>query len=209
MFNGIIEAVGIIQSITSKSDCIHITITANESFHDVLIGESIAVNGVCLTVTHLSKSTFQVTAVPETLRVTNLGELTEGSFVNLERAMKSQARFSGHYVQGHIDDIGEIIDIKSEGAALLVKISLPASINHYIIDKGYITLDGMSITVIQAARSWFTVTFIPHTQMVTIISHYRIGTKINIEVDMLGKYIEKLLGAQTTCNPTSNALNLH
>ncbi len=194
MFSGIVSAVGIIQHILTKKDCIDFVILVPETFTDLTIGESIAVNGVCLTVTHFSESCMYVTAVPQTLRVTTLCELTENSVVNLERSITINTRLGGHYVQGHVDVVGEILDIKSDGdAAILVKIGMPENLSKYVVRKGYITLDGMSITVIDTATNYFTVTFIPHTQQVTIVNQYRIGSKINLEVDILGKYIEKLI----------------
>ncbi len=205
MFSGIVSAIGIIKKIHHKIDSIDFIIQAPPIFNNLEIGESIAVNGVCLTVTYFENDTFHVTAVPETLRLTNLGELTENSLVNLERSITLATRLGGHYVQGHVDAMGEIRDIQPDGkTALLVKISIPKALGKYIVTKGYITLDGMSITVIDAADDWLRVTFIPHTQENTIVKHYRQGSKINLEVDILSKYIEKLLGA-SKCNLISNA----
>lgn len=209
MFNGIVETVGIIKQIQAKAACIDFTITTKEIFHDLFVGESIAVNGVCLTVTSFSENTFNVTAVPETLRISNLGDLIEGRLVNIERSMKANSRIGGHYVQGHVDGVGEVLELQTDGdAALLVTIKIPSILAKYIVNKGYIALDGMSITVIHSVDDWFTVTFIPHTQQVTIINQYCKGTKINIEVDILSKYVEKLLGVHTQCNLASNALKL-
>lgn len=194
MFSGIVSAIGIIQYILPKKGSIDFIILVPETYADLEIGESIAVNGICLTVTEYSAGSMHVTAVPETLRVTNLCELTENSIVNLERSITINTRLGGHYVQGHVDAVGEILDIKSEGdAAMIVKISLPENLAKYVVNKGYITLDGMSITVMTAASNDFTVTLIPHTQQVTIVNQYRIGSKINLEVDILAKYIEKLI----------------
>jgi len=194
MFSGIVTAIGIIQRILTHTDSIDFVIRIPDTFNDLTLGESIAVNGVCLTVTGFSQTSMNVTAVPETLRVTNLGQLTETSLVNLERSITLNTRLGGHYVQGHVDAVGEILDIQTEGStALLVKISIPPALGKYIVRKGYITLDGMSITVIDTAPNWVTVTFIPHTQQVTVVNQYQKGSKINLEVDILGKYIEKLM----------------
>lgn len=193
MFSGIVTAIGIIQHILPKKGAIDFIIQVPPSYADLEIGESVAVNGVCLTVTRYAEGNMHVTAVPETLRITNLCELTENSIVNLERSITINTRLGGHYVQGHVDAVGEIIDLQTEGAALLVKISIPENLSHYIVNKGYITLDGMSITVIEAASDYFTVTFIPHTQEVTVVNQYGVGSKINLEVDILAKYIEKLI----------------
>lgn len=201
MFNGIVEAIGTINKIKNTHGSVDFSISNPNDFDDLFIGASVAVNGVCLTVTCFSEQEFEVTAVPETLRVTNLSRLQQGDKVNLERAMKADSRMGGHYVQGHIDTVGEVLAIESEGNALLVKIGVIPKITKYLVKKGYVGLDGMSITVIDVDQDWFTVTFIPQTQMATIIGHYRVGTKINIEVDILGKYVEKILGAHIPCNP--------
>jgi riboflavin synthase len=198
MFSGIVETIGIILEITMMSDCTHFVISPHIPFNDLVIGDSVAVNGVCLTVTGLSDRTFSATAVPETLRVTNLGRLTKNSIVNLERSLKFNARMGGHYVQGHVDCEAEILDLSTDGSsAWLATISLPLSLARYVVNKGYITIDGMSITVIDARADAFTVTFIPHTQQVTLVNQYRIGSKVNLEIDIIGKYVEKLLGVKS------------
>lgn len=205
MFCGIVEATGIVMRVIPQNEAIDFIISIPDTFSDIAIGDSIAVNGVCLTVTHFTMHSISVTAVAETLRLTNLGQLTENSLVNLERSITPTTRLGGHYVQGHVDAVGEIVEIKAQGtAAMLAKISIPHTLEKYIVRKGYITLDGMSITVIDTAPDWFTVTFIPHTQQATVVKHYCQGSKVNLEVDMMGKYIEKLLGA-SICNLTSNA----
>lgn len=195
MFNGIVETIGMIKKILLSGDCFELLIAPYHPFYDLHIGDSIAVNGVCLTITNFDAATFAVIVVPETLRLTNLDEISIGQQVNLERAIKVGDRIGGHYVQGHVDFSGEILNLQSDGdQALLVKISNPTLFAKYIINKGHISLDGMSITVIEATSSWFTVTFIPHTQEVTIVQQYQVGTRLNVEVDMMGKYVEKLLG---------------
>lgn len=198
MFSGIVETIGKVTELRVEDGCKHFVIAPTAPFSQLTLGESIAVNGVCLTVTKFTDTTFHVTAVPETLNLTNLNTLIVGSLVNLERSITLSTRLGGHYVQGHVDAMGEILDIQqADKQVLLVKIGIPEKLDKYIVNKGYITLDGMSITVIESAPTWFTVTFIPHTQEVTIIKEYTIGSMINIEVDMMGKYIEKLLGVRT------------
>jgi riboflavin synthase len=195
MFTGIVESTGIVMSTTLDKGCIDLKIVPLTNFYDVIVGESIAVNGVCLTVTSFTDEYFEVTAVPETLRLTNLSRLKSGDVINLERSLLPSTRLGGHFVQGHVDGVGQILDVKQDNTrALLVKISIPEYLSQYIIRKGYITLDGMSITIIETVDDWFTVTFIPHTQLITIAQQYRPGTLVNIEVDMMGKYVEKLLG---------------
>lgn len=201
MFSGIVETIGAIVRAETLQGCKYFTITPKQRFDDLTIGESISVNGTCLTVTSFTSETFDVTAVPETLRLTNLGHLKQNDYVNLERSLRFNSRIGGHYLQGHVDAIGQILQIEKDNSdALLVKISIPEKLAKYVINKGYIGIDGMSITVIQAEPEWFTVTFIPHTQDVTITKQYNIGSCVNIEVDMMGKYIEKLLGAYQYAN---------
>lgn len=203
MFSGIVETLGHILAITSESACKHFKIAPLLKFDDLSIGDSIAVNGICLTVRQFDADSFQVTAVPETLRLSNLDRLAVGSKVNLERSLKVTARLGGHFVQGHIDGLGRIIDLKQDSAstALIARIALPAHLTKYIIPKGFVAIDGMSITVIESDVESFTVTFIPHTQTVTLTQDYALHTELNIEVDMMGKYIEKILGAHTHAIP--------
>lgn len=194
MFSGIVETLGTVSFIKINPSQIDIAITPQITFSDVSIGDSIAVNGVCLTVTEMVNDTFTATLVPETMRLTNLGHLEVGSKVNLERSLPINGRIGGHYVQGHVDACGEIIDLQQEGEqALLVKIGIPPQLAKYFVNKGYVAIDGMSITIIEATPSWFSVTFIPHTQAVTVVNEYKIGSRVNLEVDILGKYVEKLL----------------
>ena len=203
MFSGIVETVGTILKLTIQDGCKHFTISPQIEFNDLTIGDSVSVNGVCLTVTAFTANSFNLTAVPETLRLTNLDYLSEGSTVNLERAMKLNARIGGHYVQGHIDGMGEILEIEQDNSnALIVKIGIPNQFAKYMVNKGYIAIDGMSITIINATPDWFTVTLIPHTQAITVVNHYAKGTKVNLEVDMMSKHLEKLLGAYA--NVTTN-----
>lgn len=195
MFSGIVETIGIVLEISDKNGCKQFTIAPQIKLDDLRIGDSIAVNGICLTIIEFDANSFEVTAVPETLRITNLHRLKINSIVNLERSLKANSRIGGHYVQGHIDAAGKILEIKNDDStALLVKITVPFHLLKYIVHKGYIALDGMSITVIATGPSWFSVTFIPHTKAATIVNQYQINDLINIEVDIMGKYIEKLLG---------------
>lgn len=195
MFNGIVETVGTLESLQAIDQCLQLTIAPAEVFDDLRLGDSVAVNGVCLTITHLTEKNFNVTVVPETLRVTHLSMLTQQQLVNLERSMPFNHRVSGHFLQGHVDTTGEIIELdQAHNGVAIVKIRVPISLTRYIVNKGYIALDGMSITVIEAREDWFTVTLIPHTQQVTIAKQYTIGSLVNIEVDILAKYLEKLMG---------------
>ncbi len=194
MFSGIIEAIGKVSNIFIENECLAIDIFSQNHFEDLKVGDSIAVNGVCLTITTFIDNNWRFNLVPETLRLTNLSELSAGDLVNIERALKIGDRLSGHYVQGHIDATGEIKEITTDtGGAWLMKIKIPQSLEKYIVKKGFITIDGMSITVIDVTQEDCTVTLIPHTREVTIANQYRSGKKVNIETDVLGKYVEKLM----------------
>ena len=195
MFSGIVETIGVINYMNTSNDCLHLTITPQIPFADTKVGDSISINGVCLTVTSFTSDNFNVTVVPETLRLTNLNRASQHSLVNLERSLKVGDRIGGHYVQGHVDAVGEIIEFKQDGLkAHLVTISIPSTLEKYIVKKGYITVDGMSLTVIDVTLQAFSLTLIPHTKTVTKARAYQVGDKVNIEVDILGKYVEKLLG---------------
>ena len=194
MFGGIVEAAGTVISSHASGDCLALVIEPSIIFDDIAMGDSVSVNGVCLTLTNIIDQHFSVDVVPETLQKTNLNDLRAGDLVNLERSLKLQSRIGGHYVQGHVDFTAEILSIQQDGdQALIANISYPANFGHYLVNKGYVTLDGMSITIIEVAADWFSVTFIPHTQYVTNVKKYQQGTKINVEVDILGKYVEKIL----------------
>ena len=201
MFSGIVEALGKVIYIEDIEGCKQLTISYPTHFKDLLVGDSMSVNGVCLTITALTHQSFNVTVVPETLRQTNLGYLAVNDIVNLERALTLLRRIGGHYVQGHVDEVGEILEITpDQSKALLMTMSIPQHLSKYLVAKGYITLDGMSVTIIHAATTWFTTTLIPHTQVNTITNRYRVGSLVNIEVDIVSKYIEKLMGASTNVN---------
>lgn len=193
MFSGITETLGTVTHIATHADCHHFTFAHHGLFNDLQLGDSVAVNGVCLTVTGFDALTFNATAVPETLRLSNLGKLSVNSNVNLERSIRANQRIGGHFVQGHIDTTATIESITTDGeGALLVNFKLNPAFLRYIVKKGYIAIDGMSITVINTTDDSFSVTFIPHTKANTIVQYYQVHHVVNIEVDMLGKYLEKL-----------------
>jgi riboflavin synthase len=193
MFTGIVEEIGIIKTIVAVLLGKRFFIEAKTVLSDLQIGDSIAVNGTCLTVTEFNSQGFWVEAVAETLRLTNLGYLNEGTKVNLERSMTLQKRLGGHLLQGHVDATGTITQITPEGQAWLIKVTFPATLRKYMIKKGYIGFDGMSLTLIEVEPTTFTITLIPHTQEVTIAQDYQVGQSINLEVDMLAKYIENFI----------------
>jgi riboflavin synthase len=189
MFTGIIEEIGRIRSLGTGS----LVIGAEKVLEDVKLGDSIAVNGVCLTVTSFSKAQFTVDVMPETLRRTSLRELKIGSPVNLERALTLASRLGGHIVSGHVEGIGEIVSFVEEGNALLMKVRAASDLLRYIVARGSVALDGISLTVAQVTDSDFTVSLIPHTREVTNLGNKKVGSPINIETDVLGKYVEKML----------------
>lgn len=189
MFTGIVEEVGKVKSIGNGV----LRIQADKVLEDVRLGDSIAVNGICLTVTDFGADSFQADVMPETIRRTSLGELKLGSPVNLERALTLSSRLGGHIVSGHIDGTGRIVSLKEDKNAILMKIEAEGSILRYIVEKGSVALDGISLTVAQVTSLDFTVSLIPHTRQVTNLSAKGEGSLINIENDVVGKYVEKLL----------------
>lgn len=193
MFTGIIEEVGKIKNISKKSSGILLTISADKVLRDCNLGDSIAVNGICLTVTKFDNESFTVDVMNETVRKTTLYKLTQNSYVNLERAMLVNSRFGGHIVSGHIDGTGTISDIKKDGIAFIYKINTTKEITKYIINKGSITIDGISLTVVSVSDTSFTVSIIPHTMTVTNLGKKKIGDMVNLENDCIAKYVEKML----------------
>ena len=196
MFTGIIEEVGVIKNIKMGAKSAVITIQANTVMEDIHLGDSIAMNGVCLTVTSCDKNSYSVDVMHETLRRTNLGALKGGSRVNLERAMAADGRFGGHIVAGHVDGTGVITSMKQDDNAVWIDIETDASVLKYIVEKGSITIDGISLTVAQVDSRSFAVSVIPHTGMHTTLLEKKPGDSVNLETDMIGKYVEKLLGYQ-------------
>ena len=193
MFTGIIEEIGTVKNIQRNGSNSFIVIEAKKVLEDVHLGDSIAVNGVCLTVTKTYGSIFQADVMNETLSRSSLGELRQGSKVNLERAMAANGRFGGHIVSGHIDGTGTITDIVNDGIAIWYTISANADIMRYIVEKGSIAIDGISLTVARVTDRDFSVSVIPHTAEMTILSIKSKGQRVNLENDIIGKYVEKLM----------------
>ncbi|WP_026673168.1 riboflavin synthase [Alkalihalobacterium bogoriense] len=202
MFTGIIEEKGKIGAIQQKNEAIVMTIEANEILKDVHLGDSIAVNGVCLTVTSFTTKSFTVDLMPETVRNTSLKLLSRGSNVNLERAMAAGGRFGGHFVSGHVDGIGTIVKKQPVDNAIYYEIEVPQELRRYFIVKGSVAIDGTSLTVFGVTDSTFTVSIIPHTVQETIIGDKGVGDIVNLECDMIGKYIEQFI-TQRFSNQTS------
>lgn len=193
MFTGIVEEIGTVVSICQGTKAASMTLQGNLIFEDMHIGDSIAVNGVCLTVTEKTSNTFIVDVMPETLRRSSLGKLSKGSKVNMERAMAANGRFGGHIVSGHIDGTGEIESFVREDNAVWVTIKTPARLLKYIIEKGSITIDGISLTVAYVDNRCFKVSLIPHTAANTTLLTKKAGDIVNLENDIVGKYIDKLM----------------
>ena len=193
MFTGIIEEVGTVKAVQRSGNNSFIRIEAKKVLEDINIGDSIAVNGVCLTVTHFDSTTFQADVMNETLSRSSLGSLTNGSPVDLERAMAAGGRFGGHIVSGHIDGTGSITDIRNDGIAVWYTVSADPDIMRYIVEKGSIAIDGISLTVAKVTDSSFSVSIIPHTAAQTVLGTKKTGDIVNLENDIVGKYVEKLM----------------
>lgn len=194
MFTGIVEEVGVVEGIKNGEKSSRITIKAKKVLYGTKLGDSISANGVCLTVTNLGESTFHADVMAETLRRSNLGELSKGSKVNLERALSLETRLGGHIVSGHIDGTGIVTSLWKEDNATWVTISTGEEILRYIVEKGSIAIDGISLTVAYVDNDEFKVSIIPHTGDETTLLHKRVGDTVNLECDLIGKYVEKLLG---------------
>lgn len=194
MFTGIIEEIGTIKNIKKGDNSSSFTISANKVLEDTKVGDSICTNGVCLTVKNIYKETFEADIMAETLRVSNLGGLKIGSRVNLERALSLNTRLGGHMVSGHIDGLGQIVLMQREDIAVVLTIRPQKDILKYMIYKGSVAIDGISLTVSYVDDEVFKVSIIPHTGEETILLSKKIGEDVNIECDLVGKYIERLLG---------------
>ncbi len=192
MFTGLVEEIGIIKNIQKSNQSARITIEARTVLEDVKLGDSICTNGVCLTVTDLQSNCFSVDVMPETIRTSNLKSLRSGSHVNLERAIKANDRLGGHIVSGHIDGVGIIQHFKEEENATWITITASKNILKCIVERGSIAIDGTSLTVTYVDEKVFKVSIIPHTKEKNILLKKRIGDEVNLECDIIGKYVEKL-----------------
>ncbi len=201
MFTGIVEEIGKVRSCQQSGNGFDLSVACAVVTEGTQLGDSIAVNGVCLTVTHLDTDGFIAGLAPETLKRTNLGDLNTGSPVNLERSVTPTTRMGGHFVQGHVDNTGTISEFRKDRDALWVSIKAPAELMKFIVHKGYITLDGTSLTVVDVGEDWFNVTLVGYTQQHIIMPTKQIGAAVNIEVDVLGKYVQRLLQHQELASP--------
>jgi riboflavin synthase len=191
VFTGIVEEIGTVRSVTDHD----LVVEAATVLEDVRLGDSIALNGVCLTVTAFDDASFQVGISPETLRKTNLGDLGPGRGVNLERALRPDGRLGGHIVQGHVEGTATIASIAPDGDALLIWFETPPDLLRYIVPKGFVAIDGTSLTVIDVTETAFSITLIAYSQAHVTLTDRRPGERVNIETDILGRYVERLIGA--------------
>ena len=206
MFTGIVEELGSIRSVRRGQHSSVLSIAATDILSDLKIGDSVAVNGVCLTATTVDGSGFTADVMHETLNRSSLGSLTVGSHVNLERAMAANGRFGGHIVSGHIDGTGTIRALRRDDNAVWYTVSAAPSLLKYIVEKGSIAIDGISLTVAAVDDASFSVSIIPHTAASTILGSKRPGDTVNLETDLIGKYVEKLLTFRD--EPASGGLTL-
>ena len=187
MFTGLVEEIGRLDAVGDG----RMRFQAEAVLEGLQVGDSIAVNGTCLTVTAFDDKTFTVEIMPEPFRRTTLGDLHMGSTVNLERALTLAGRMGGHIVSGHIDGVGRILDVRAEKNARVLRIKAPAEILRYVIEKGSVAIEGVSLTVASVTEDWFSVSLIPHTRQITTLHEKRPGDRLNIENDVVGKYVEK------------------
>ena len=206
MFTGIVEELGTVRRVLPGARAGKIVIGAHKVLEDVHIGDSIAVNGVCLTVVSASADEFTADVMPETLRKSGLGTLKAGDPVDLERAMAADGRFGGHIVSGHIDGVGRIVETRPEENAVIVTVSAPPEILALIVEKGSIAIDGISLTVASLSRTTFSVSLIPHTAAQTVLLKKHAGDVVNLENDIVGKYVQKLLSGATGSQPSGLTL---
>ncbi|MDA0378722.1 MAG: riboflavin synthase [Bacteroidetes bacterium] len=198
MFTGIIEETGTVRQLKETPDGVQLSVVAETVLKDVHEGDSIAVNGTCLTVTDFDAEAFTVGLAPETLRRTSLGVLRPGDGVNLERSMPAEGRFGGHVVQGHVDTTGRIRRREEDGGSLVLTIELDPEYLRYLVPKGYVAVDGISLTVIDVLEDAFTLMLIAYTQKHVTLARQPLGYRPNIEVDIFGKYIERLMRSEKT-----------
>jgi len=209
VFTGIVEELGIVRDLRLLPESGQLTLEGKKVLNGTQIGDSISVNGVCLTVIRQSGREFTVDVMAETLSKTNLAELKSGSRVNLERALQLQTRLGGHLVSGHVDGVGNIRRITPWGIAQVYEINAPPALLPYVLPKGSIAIDGISLTVIDVEADYFTVSLIPHTFEQTTLGFKGIGTRVNLETDLIGKYVARFMGLNTTSSPKQKDLSLN
>jgi len=208
MFTGIVEELGQVIECQPTSTGFDLSVSCKTVLENTQLGDSIAVNGVCLTVTQITDASFTAGLAPETRIRTNLDKLETDAPVNLERSVTPSTRMGGHFVQGHVDTTGVITNFKKDKDALWVTIEVPEDLMRYIVTKGYITLDGTSLTVVDTGRDWFNVTLVAYTQQHIVMPKKSIGEQVNVEVDVLGKYVERQILHQAQKQTQNQALHM-
>ncbi|GEA59574.1 riboflavin synthase [Vibrio comitans] len=209
MFTGIVEAVGTLSSITNQGEDISITVeTGNLDMSDVKLGDSIATNGICLTVVRFDNRSFTADLSVETLNKTGFSQYQVGDRVNLEKAMLPTTRFGGHIVSGHVDGVGTIVERIPVGRAVEYWVEMPSDLERYVAQKGSITVDGISLTVNALRKNGFKLTIVPHTSEQTIIDEFEVGRRVNLEVDVLARYMERLLGMGSNQQQGSSTITM-
>lgn len=193
MFTGIVEEIGNVKAVKRNGPSLRLELSGAVVLEDVKLGDSISVNGICLTVTTFNDKTFTVDVMPETLKASSLDGVRPGTKVNLERAMPANGRFGGHFVSGHVDGVGRIVKKRPLANAVYIDISCESSLLSYIVPKGSISVDGTSLTVFEVTERGFTLSLIPHTYSETVLGMKQAGDSVNLECDMLAKYMEKLV----------------
>jgi riboflavin synthase len=207
MFTGLVEEIGIITSLNRQGNGMRLSVKCSKILDDLKIDDSVSINGACQTVVKIENNVFSVDSIEETLRKTTLGKLRVGEEVNLERAMSLKDRFGGHIVQGHVDCVGSVISIKNETLGTNYHISYPREFSKYIVNTGSITINGISLTTSTINDEYFVVSLIPHTIQSTNIKNLSIGAEVNLEFDILGKYIERLMNVQKVQTTKQNFWN--
>lgn len=195
MFTGIIEAVGTITNVADSNLGRTLSVECPSIMEGVKVGDSIAVNGTCLTAIAIDDTGFTTEAVAETLEKTSTGRLVTGDRVNLERPMQANGRFDGHIVQGHVDGTGTVLDVVAEGDGVRITISTPQDLARYLVEKGSVTVDGISLTIAALDEESFQIALIPHTLSQTVMAYRKTSDQVNLEVDVIAKYVERLLGS--------------
>jgi riboflavin synthase len=193
MFTGLVEGTGRVVFVVKRGGMIRLGIVAGRLAKDMKVGHSVSVNGVCLTVNERDGEALVFLAMPETLRRTSLSGLKEGGIVNLERAMTPQTRFGGHIVQGHVDGVGEVLDVRPDGGAEVWEFAAPEAVLRYGVEKGSVCVDGISLTLVSVKESSFVVSILPQTKEMTNLRNLGPGDRVNLEADIIGKYVERLL----------------
>jgi len=206
MFSGIVEEIGHVASVSSNAGGLALTVACHTVLEGTIIGDSIAVDGVCLTVAELSGSGFTANVQPVTARLSTLGARRAGAAMNLERAVAAGQRLGGHYVQGHVDGVGRILNKRGQGAALLVEIGAPPEVLKYVVERGFVAVDGASLTVAALTEATFTVSLVYHTQQHITLADLPLGAQVNLEADVIAKYVERLIEPHQTRGLTVETL---